>query len=112
MHMDNKVANHVKQVSSDGRSQTAGPRSVNQQQGAAALPVSKGGVPGVHGAKSSQVSLGNPGQKAAGQSASGGMLKTKSKRERSISIDSGESRSTAPTPTPEADAKGGELRNI
>lgn len=103
MHMDNKVANHVKQVSSDGRSQIP---SVNQQQqqGAAALPASKGGVPGVHGAKSSQVSLGNAGQKAAGQSASGGMLKTKSKRERSVSIDSGESRSAAPTP--EADAKG------
>uniref|UniRef100_A0A087XY20 Bcl9 like n=1 Tax=Poecilia formosa TaxID=48698 RepID=A0A087XY20_POEFO len=98
MHTDNKAANHGKQVSSDGRSQIPG---VNQQQ-------QQGGVPGIHGAKSGQVSLGNPGQKAvaAGQSVSGGMLKTKSKRERSVSIDSGESRSGAPAPALEPDAKG------
>ncbi|XP_047247270.1 B-cell CLL/lymphoma 9-like protein [Girardinichthys multiradiatus] len=103
MLTDNKVANHGKQVSSDGRSQIPG---VQQQQGAAALPSSKGGLPGIHGAKSSQVSHGNLGPKASGQSGSGGMLKTKSKRERSISIDSGESRSAAPTPALEPDAKG------
>ncbi|MEQ2217352.1 hypothetical protein XENOCAPTIV_006337 [Xenoophorus captivus] len=106
MLTDNKVANHGKQVSSDGRSQIPG---VQQQQGAAALQSSKGGLPGIHGAKSSQVSHGNPGPKASGQSGSGGMLKTKSKRERSISIDSGESRSAAPTPALEPDAKGGRL---
>ncbi|XP_023206977.1 B-cell CLL/lymphoma 9-like protein [Xiphophorus maculatus] len=97
MHTDNKAANHGKQVNSDGRSQIPG---VNQQQ-------QQGGVPGVHGAKTGQVSLGNPGQKvaAAGQSVSGGMLKTKSKRERSVSMDSGESRSGAPAPALEPDAK-------
>uniref|UniRef100_A0A3B5LPI3 Bcl9 like n=1 Tax=Xiphophorus couchianus TaxID=32473 RepID=A0A3B5LPI3_9TELE len=98
MHTDNKAANHGKQVNSDGRSQIPG---VNQQQ-------QQGGVPGIHGAKTGQVSLGNPGQKAAaaGQSVSGGMLKTKSKRERSVSMDSGESRSGAPAPALEPDAKG------
>ncbi|KAM4743425.1 B-cell CLL/lymphoma 9-like protein [Anableps anableps] len=103
MLTDSKVANHGKQVSGDGRPQIPGVNQ-HQQQGAAALPVSKGGVPAIHGAKSGQVSLGN--QKATSQSASGGMLKTKSKRERSVSIDSGESRSAALTPALEPDAKG------
>ncbi|XP_038145860.1 B-cell CLL/lymphoma 9-like protein isoform X1 [Cyprinodon tularosa] len=97
MHMDSKVANNGKQVSSDSRSQMPG---VQQQGG------TKGGLPSIHGAKSNQGSLGNPGAKASGQSASGGMGKTKSKRERGVSIDSGESRSSAPNPALEPDAKG------
>ncbi|XP_012723747.2 B-cell CLL/lymphoma 9-like protein [Fundulus heteroclitus] len=101
MHMDNKVANHGKQVSSDGRPQMPG-----VPQGAAALPSSKGGVPGIHAAKSGQVSHGNPGPKVAGQSASGGMLKTKSKRDRSVPVESGEPRGVVPTPALEPEAKG------
>lgn len=98
--MDSKVANNGKQVSSDSRSQMPGVQQ--QQQGG-----TKGGLPSIHGAKSNQGSLGNPGAKASGQSASGGMGKTKSKRERGVSIDSGESRSSAPNPALEPDAKGG-----
>lgn len=107
MHPDNKLANHGKQVSSDGRSQIPGVNQQQQQQGAAAHLGSKGVGAGSHGVKTNQISLGNPGLKAVSQSVSsvGGMLKTKSKRERSVSIDSGESRNAIP-PVLEADAKG------
>ncbi|XP_023139345.2 B-cell CLL/lymphoma 9-like protein [Amphiprion ocellaris] len=108
MHPDNKLANHGKQVSSDGRSQIPGVnQQQQQQQGAAAHLGSKGVGAGSHGVKTNQISLGNPGLKAISQSVSsiGGMLKTKSKRERSVSIDSGESRNAIP-PVLEADAKG------
>ncbi|KAM4566810.1 B-cell CLL/lymphoma 9-like protein isoform 2-T2 [Odontesthes bonariensis] len=107
MHTDNKLANHGKQVSSDSRSQVPNVNHQTQQQGAAAHLGSKGVGPGSHGVKTSQISLGNPGLKAVGQSQSGvgGMLKTKSKRERSVSIDSGESRNAIP-PVLETDAKG------
>lgn len=111
MHTDNKLANHGKQVTSDGRSQIASvtPQAQQQQQqGATGHLGPKGVGAGSHGVKTNQVSPGNPGLKAVSQLTSGvgGMLKNKSKRERSVSIDSGESRNAVP-PVLEADAKGG-----
>ncbi|XP_031142820.1 B-cell CLL/lymphoma 9-like protein isoform X1 [Sander lucioperca] len=110
MHTDNKLANHGKQVTSDGRSQIASvtPQAQQQQQqGATGHLGPKGVGAGSHGVKTNQVSPGNPGLKAVSQLTSGvgGMLKNKSKRERSVSIDSGESRNAVP-PVLEADAKG------
>ncbi|XP_037315819.2 B-cell CLL/lymphoma 9-like protein [Pungitius pungitius] len=105
MHPDNKLANHGKQLTSDGRSQLPG---VNQQQqGAAGHLGAKGVGAGSHGVKTSQFSPGNPGLKAVSQSVSsvGGMQKTKSKRERSVSIDSGDSRNAVPQAL-ETDPKG------
>ncbi|XP_042343320.1 B-cell CLL/lymphoma 9-like protein isoform X1 [Plectropomus leopardus] len=108
MHPDNKLANHGKQVTSDGRSQIPNVnQQAQQQQGAAGHLGPKGVGAGSHGVKTNQISPGNPGLKAVSQSVSsiGGMLKTKSKRERSVSIDSGESRNAVP-PALETDAKG------
>ncbi|XP_034722195.1 B-cell CLL/lymphoma 9-like protein isoform X2 [Etheostoma cragini] len=108
MHTDNKLASHGKQVTGDSRSQIASvTQQAQQQQGATGHLGPKGVGAGSHGAKTNQVSPGNPGLKAVSQSASsvGGMLKNKSKRERSVSIDSGESRNAVP-PAQEADAKG------
>ncbi|KAM3615443.1 uncharacterized protein V6R79_002398 [Siganus canaliculatus] len=108
MHPDNKLANHGKQVTSDSRSQIPSiNQQAQQQQGAASHLGPKGVGVGSHGVKINQMSPGNPGLKAIGQSAAGvgGMLKTKSKRERSVSIDSGESRKAVP-PVLETDAKG------
>ncbi|XP_029963995.1 LOW QUALITY PROTEIN: B-cell CLL/lymphoma 9-like protein [Salarias fasciatus] len=115
MHNDNKLANHGKQVTGDGRSQVPGvnpqvqqqQQQQQQQQGAAAHLGSKAIGAGSHGVKTNQISIANAAMKAAGQAVSsvGGMLKPKSKRERSISIDSGESRNAIPAVL-EADAKG------
>ncbi|AWO98657.1 putative B-cell CLL/lymphoma 9-like protein [Scophthalmus maximus] len=107
MLQDSKLANHGKQVTSDGRSQIPGVNQQAQQQGAAGHLGSKGVIAGSHGVKTNQISPGNPGLKAVSQSVSsvGGMLKTKTKRERSVSIDSGESRNAIPPPL-ETDAKG------
>lgn len=110
MHPDNKLANHGKPVTSDGRSQLPGVNQQAQQlQGAAGHLGAKGAAAGNHGVKTNQISPGNPGLKAVSQSVSsvGGMQKTKSKRERSVSIDSSESRSAVPQAL-ETDAKGGE----
>nr|XP_020470394.1 B-cell CLL/lymphoma 9-like protein [Monopterus albus] len=108
MLQDNKLANHGKQVTSEGRSQIP---SVNQQaqqqQGAAGNLGPKGTGTGSHGVKTNQISLANPALKAVSQSVStvGGMLKTKSKRERSVSVDSGDSRNAIASAL-ETDAKG------
>lgn len=109
MHPDNKLADHGKQVTSDGRSQKPGVNQQAQQhQGAAGHLGPKVVGTGSHGVKASQLSPGNPGLKAVSQSVSsvGGMQKNKSKRERSVSIDSGDSRNDVP-PALETDAKGG-----
>ncbi|XP_068441481.1 B-cell CLL/lymphoma 9-like protein isoform X1 [Clinocottus analis] len=108
MHQDNKLANHGKQVTSDGRSQIPGVnQQAQQQQGAAGHLGPKGVGAGSHAVKTNQLSSGNPGLKAVSQSVSsvGGMQKNKSKRERSVSIDSGESRNAVPQAL-ETDAKG------
>ncbi|KAM9317688.1 B-cell CLL/lymphoma 9-like protein isoform 1-T2 [Pholidichthys leucotaenia] len=108
MITDNKLANHGKQVTGDGRSQIA---SVNQQaqqqQGATSHLGSKGSGAGGHGVKTNQISLSNPGLKTVSQTVSsvGGMLKTKSKRERTVSIESCDSRNAASLVL-ETDAKG------
>lgn len=92
MHPDNKLANHGKQVSSDGRSQLSNVSQQSQQKAGAAAHCQS--PKGSHGVKTNQMAPVNPGLKTAGQSASGvgAMLKTKSKRERSVSADSLEAR--------------------